>query len=271
MFAVGCIASLAGKVHGHPSRSSSRQDNRPAPGRRAPGPAARRAGGGATEAEPGRAAAGRLAIAVASFSLSARDRAPGRSARHSSRQSETGPIGQSRSFRQICTHRISPIISNYGRTQQPARSPTHTWQAGMTPCRTTGAVRGQTCRGSVRARARGEPATFRRPARLVIRAIGPGHDLWGREVHIIILSTPRACPIAPQVLEARAVAPRRARISDPISRRQPQAPRAIQYHSHLHLTGLTHMRGGTGLLPQSLPKPAHTDARAHPPTPLPIP
>ena len=38
-------------------------------------------------------------------------------------------------------------------------------------------------------RGRGEPATFRRPARLVIRATGPGHDLWGREVHIIILST----------------------------------------------------------------------------------
>ena len=200
MFAVGCIASLAGKVHGHPSRSSSRQDNRPAPGRRAPGPAARRAGGGATEAEPGRAAAGRLAIAVASFSLSARDRAPGRSARHSSRQSENGPIGQSRSFRQICTHRISPIISNYGRTQQPARSPTHTWQAGMTPCRTTGAVREAKHVAAcplVRSRARGEPATFRRPARLVIRAIGPGHDLWGREVHIIILSTSSLSHCAP--------------------------------------------------------------------------
>ena len=198
MFAVGCIASLAGKVHGHPSRSSSRQDNRPAPGRRAPGPAARRAGGGATEAEPGRAAAGRLAIAVASFSLSARDRAPGRSARHSSRQSpRTVRSARSRSFRQICTHRISPIISNYGRTQQPARSPTHTWQAGMTPCRTTGAVRGQTCRGLSGARARGEPATFRRPARLVIRAIGPGHDLWGREVHIIILSTSSLSHCAP--------------------------------------------------------------------------
>ena len=173
MFAVGCIASLAGKVHGHPSRSSSRQDNRPTPGRRAPGPAARRAGGGATEAEPGRAAAGRLAIAVASFSLSARDRAPGRSARQgvqeSSRAIRECPIGaiRNRSFRQICTHRISPIISNYGRTQQPARSPTHTWQANDTMCMWHIDLR---CRGwsahDARPRTRAPDARAPRPERL---------------------------------------------------------------------------------------------------------
>jgi len=94
------------------------------------------------------------------------------------------------------------------------------------------------------------------------RHVGPGlrHHAWGPEVHIIILSASSLSHHCPRCWK-RVRSLHAVRDSDPISRRPPQAPRAIQYHSHLHLPGLTHMRGGTGLLPRSLPKPAHTDAR----------
>ena len=146
MFAVGCIASLAGKVHGHPSRSSSRQDNRPPGAREARawscGSArGRRSHGGGARARrrsPPRWAScyrRRKLLALGPRPRARPQRAPWRwrSGSSRSRQSECSRSAN-RSFRQICTHRISPIISKYGRTQKPARSPTHTWPPRMTPC-----------------------------------------------------------------------------------------------------------------------------------------